>query len=102
MKLRRAAVLTAALALSGAVQAQSVDQRQVRRQERIDQGVASGRPTAGEAVGDEPQQGRIDAVEARMRADSGHLDGNQRARLEDRQNRAGAHIHNTKHNRRHD
>ena len=100
--LRFAAALTAALALSGAVQAQSVNQREGRQQARIDQGVASGQLTAGEAVRDERQHGRIDATEARMRAnDGGHLTGNQRARLENRQNRASAHIYNSKHNGRH-
>ena len=103
MKLRFAAALTAALALSGAaVQAQSVNQREGRQQARIDQGVSSGRLTAGEAVRDERQQGRIDATEARMRANNGgRLNGNQRARLENRQNRASAHIYNSKHNGRH-
>ncbi|QYE33804.1 hypothetical protein KZX46_13280 [Polymorphobacter sp. PAMC 29334] len=101
-KLPYAAVLTAALALSGAVQAQSVNQREGRQQERIDQGVASGRLTAGEAVRDERQQGRIDATEARMRGNNdGHLNGKQRARLESRQNRASTHIYNSKHNGRH-
>lgn len=102
MNVRFAAALTAALALSGAVQAQSVNQREGRQQARIDQGVASGRLTAGEAVRDERQQGRIDATEARMRANNGgHLNGYQRARLENRQNRASAHIYNSKHNGRH-
>ncbi|WP_086011714.1 MULTISPECIES: hypothetical protein [unclassified Sphingomonas] len=102
MKLRFAVALTAALTLAGAAQAQSVNQRQGRQQERINQGVASGRLTAGEAVRDERQQGRINASEARMRANNGgHLNGNQRARLESRQNRASAHIYNSKHNRRH-
>jgi outer membrane lipoprotein SlyB len=96
-----AAALTAALALSGAVNAQSVNQRQGRQQARIDQGVASGRLTAREAVRDERQQGRIDATEARMRANNGgRLNGNQRERLETRQNRASAHIYNSKHNGR--
>ncbi|UAJ08957.1 hypothetical protein [Polymorphobacter megasporae] len=102
MKLPYAAVLTAALALSGAVQAQSVNQREGRQQQRIDQGVTSGRLTAGEAVRDERQQGRIEATEARMRANNdGHLNGNQRSRLESRQNRASTHIYNSKHNGRH-
>ncbi|WP_242187142.1 hypothetical protein [Sphingomonas sp. CARO-RG-8B-R24-01] len=102
MKLPYAAVLTAALALSSTVQAQSVNQRQGSQQERIDQGVRSGRLTAGEAVRDERQQGRIDATEARMRSNNGgHLNGNQRARLEHRQNRASAHIYTSKHNGRH-
>lgn len=101
MKLRYVTALTAALVLSGTVQAQSVNQRQGRQQERIDQGVASGRLTAGEAVRDERQQGRINATEARMRANNGgHLNRYQRARLENRQNRASAHIYNSKHNRR--
>ena len=102
MKIRYVAALTAALALSGTVDAQSVNQRQGRQQERIDQGVSSGRLTAREAVRDERQQGRIDATEARMRANNnGHLSGNQRTRLEDRQNRASARIYNSKHNGRH-
>lgn len=102
IKLRFAAALTAFVALSGAAQAQSVHQRQERQQERINRGAASGRLTAGEAVRDERQQGRIDATEARMRANNGgHLNGHQRARLERRQNGASAHIYNSKHNGRH-
>lgn len=102
IKRRYAAALTAALLFAGAAQAQSVNQRQGRQQERIDQGVTSGRVTAGEAVRDERQQGRINATEARMRADNGgHLNRNQRARLEHRQDRASAHIYRSKHNGRH-
>ena len=102
IKLRYAAALAAALALSCTADAQSVNQRQGRQQARIDQGVASGRLTAREAVRTERQQGRIDATEARMRAkNNGHLSGNQRERLENRQNRASARIYNSKHNRRH-
>ncbi|WP_445191843.1 hypothetical protein ACT009_14895 [Sphingomonas sp. Tas61C01] len=102
MTIRYAAALTAALVLSGAVDAQSVNQRQGRQQQRINQGVATGHLTAREAVRDERQQGRIDATEARMRANNGgHLNGNQRAKLENRQNRASARIYNSKHNSRH-
>lgn len=102
MKLQYATALTAALMLAGVAQAQSVNQRQGRQQERINQGVASGRLTAREAVRDERQQGRIDATEARMRANNGgHLNGNQRARLEGRQDRASARIYRSKHNGRH-
>jgi len=101
IKLRYAAALTAAVMLVGTAQAQSVNQRQGRQQERIDQGVTSGRLTAGEAVRDERQQGRIDATEARMRANNGgRLNGAQRARLESRQDRASAHIYRSKHNGR--
>ena len=102
IKLRYAAALTAAVMLASAAQAQSVNQREGRQQARIDQGVASGRLTAGEAVRDERQQGRIDATEARMRANNGgRLSYNQRTRLEHRQDRASAHIYRSKHNGRH-
>lgn len=97
------AALTVALVLAGSAQAQSVNQRQGRQQERINQGVASGRLTAREAVRDERQQSRINASEARMRANNdGRLSSNQRERLQSRQNRASAHIYRSKHNGRHD
>ena len=102
MKLGYFAALSAALVFAGSAQAPSVNQRQGRQQERINQGVASGHLTAREAVRDERQQSRINATEARMRANNdGRLNGNQRERLQNRQNRASSHIYRSKHNGRH-
>ena len=95
-----AAVL--AIPLTGAVQAQTVDQRHARQGARIEQGVASGRLTRGEAARDYRQQNRIAVDEYRMRANhGGHLTAAERGRLQYRENRASNRIYRTKHNWRH-
>lgn len=91
-----AATLLAATAASAQVNA-----RQNEQQHRIDNGVASGRLTPGEAAHDERQQGRIARTEDRMRArNGGPLSPGQKARLTARQDRASHHIYATKHNGR--
>jgi len=94
------AALTA-LTMAGAADAQSVNQRQNRQQERIANGVSSGRLTPGEAARAERQQGRIARTEDRMRdRNDGRLSFTQRARLQARQDRASGRIYRNKHNRR--
>jgi hypothetical protein len=86
---------------AGTAQAQTVDRRHADQAGRIEQGVASGRLTPGEAGRVERQQASIDAQEARMRSrDGGHLTGSDRARLQHRENNASRHIYNAKHNGR--
>jgi len=88
---------------AGAAQAQTVDQRHADQAGRIEQGVASGRLTPGEAGRVERQQVSIDAQESRMRArNGGHLNGYDRTVLQHRENRASRHIFRAKHNGRHD
>lgn len=85
--------------IAGAASAQSVDQRHANQERRIDNGIASGRLTRGEAYRDERQQASIDAQEARMRArNGGRLNAYQRRRLQQRENNASRHIYRTKHN----
>ena len=97
------AVLTAALALgmaSGAM-AQTVDQRHIDQQQRINQGIRSGELTPGETGRLEHQQGSIDRQEARMRdRDGGRLTRQDRRILQHRENRTSAHIWRAKHNNR--
>ncbi len=97
------AVLTAALALgmaSGAM-AQTVDQRHMDQQRRIDQGIRSGELTPGETGRLEHQQASVDRQEARMRdRDGGRLTRQDRRILQRRENRASAHIWRAKHNAR--
>ena len=85
--------------MTGGAQAQTVDQRHRDQQERIANGVASGRLTPGETRRVERQQGSIDRQENRMRArDGGHLTATDRARLRTRENRASRHICRVEHN----
>ncbi len=97
-------VVAAALglaALTALPAAAQVNGREYNQQRRIDQGVRSGALTPGEAARDERQQGRIDRTVARERArNGGRLTGYQRARINQRENRASRHIYNTKHNLR--
>jgi len=100
MKSLPVAFIALGLAAGGA-QAQTVDQRHANQAGRIEQGVASGRLTPGEAGRVERQQASIDAQEGRMRArDGGHLTGYDRARLQHRENKASRHIYRAKHNGR--
>ena len=80
-------------------QARTVDQRHATQAGRVEQGVASGRLTPGEAGRVERQQTSIDAQESRMRSrDGGHLTGYDRATLRHRENNASRHIYRAKHN----
>ena len=90
--------LTAIASVSPA--AAQVDQRHYDQQRRIEQGERSGELTRHEAGRLEHQQARIDRTEARMRyRNGGHLNGYQRARLEQRENRASRNIYRQKHDR---
>jgi hypothetical protein len=73
------------------------DRRQVRQENRIDQGIASGELTAGEAARLERQQARINRVENRLEAD-GELSAGEKLRLEKMQDRASRNIYRKKHN----
>lgn len=93
------AALIGAGMLAGAADAQTVNRREANQQRRIDNGVASGRLTPGEAARDQRQQYSINAQEARMRERSGGtLTPYQRGRLQQRENNASRHIYNSKHN----
>ena len=95
------AALAAMTMSTGIAQAQTVDRREANQAGRIENGVASGQLTPGEAGRVERQQASIRNQEDRMRArDGGRLTGYDRARLQHRENRASRHIYRAKHNGR--
>jgi hypothetical protein len=75
-----------------------VNQRQDRQQQRIAKGISNGKLTAQEAARLEQQQAQIDRYEARSRADGRGLNRAERARLENKQDRASKSIYRKKHN----
>ena len=76
--------------------AAAVDRRQSEQDTRIRQGIASGQIDAREAARLGQEQSRIQAVEARARAD-GQVSGAERERLERLQDRASDAIWHQKH-----
>ena len=74
-----------------------IQEREVKQQQRIQQGIKSGQLTQGEATRLENQQSRIKATEDRMKAD-GKLTPGERAKLTRRQNCASQNIYRKKHN----
>ena len=101
--------LAATLALTpAAVLAQAPDhhptinQRKENQQDRIAQGVKSGRLTAGETSRLEHQEAGINREERGMRAqDNGHLTAQDRHVLNHQQNVESHRIYRTKHDGRH-
>ncbi|MDP3539259.1 MAG: hypothetical protein Q8S26_11225 [Azonexus sp.] len=78
-----------------------VDQRQANQEQRIDQGVASGRLTQREANRLEHGQQRVDNMENRAKSD-GVVTRHERSRLHQVQDTQSRHIYNQKHDRQHD
>jgi hypothetical protein len=74
-----------------------LNRREMNQKHRINQGWRSGQITPGEFRHLQPQQGRIRAAEARMRAD-GRLNRWERGRLNRMENRAGRGIYHYRHN----
>jgi hypothetical protein len=74
-----------------------INQRQDRQQQRIAQGINSGNLTAREAAALEKQQASIARYEARSRADGPGLTKVERARIENRQDKASRNIRRQKH-----
>lgn len=74
-----------------------INQRQTHQQQRIVNGLESGRLSASEAARLEAQQAHIARYEARSRADGVGLSHHERVRLEIMQNRASRHIYYHKH-----
>lgn len=97
-----AAVAAASLATAAApALAQAIDQREAHQQQRINQGVASGRLTAHEARRDQRKLNHIEAKTDRMRArQGGVLTPAQHARMERRLDHSSRRIYRTKHNDR--
>jgi len=76
-----------------------IDQRQINQEQRIEQGIESGRLTPAETGRLEAQQARIEQREARMKAD-GNLTAAERRQLTRQQDRASRNIYHKKHNLR--
>jgi hypothetical protein len=76
-----------------------IDAREANQQRRITQGVESGQITPREFNRLERQQGRIQAAEARMKAD-GNLTPKERAKLQKRLDHSSRKIYRAKHNNR--
>jgi hypothetical protein len=74
------------------------DQRQMDQQNRIDQGVQSGRISPGEYRRLQYEQERIRQTEAMMRSQNGRLTPGQKAQLAQMQDRADRGIYRYKHN----
>lgn len=98
---RLLAVLCAALALPAAAQIATprVDQRQENQGARIQQGVQSGALNGKEAARLESGQARVQAQEAKAKAD-GKVTPKEKARLARAQNKQGRKITKQKHDAR--
>ena len=97
------------LALSGLAAAQTpadptatprIDHREVRQQQRIDQGVASGQLTPRETNRLEKREAKIAANEAAAKSD-GKVTRAERAHLRHQQNRTSRAIYRQKHDAQH-
>jgi opacity protein-like surface antigen len=102
MKRMLLAVSAMTLLMTGMAYAEAetpvIDQRQTNQEKRIDQGIASGQLNEREANRLTKQQGRIDNMENKAKAD-GVVTKNERARIAHAQNRASRHIAREKHDR---
>jgi len=102
-------LLGLAVMASGAVYAQPtdplatprIDKREVRQEQRMDQGVASGQLTPREAARLQARESRVENVEARAKAD-GVVTGQERKHLTRLQNRDSAAIRRQKHDNQRD
>lgn len=94
-----AATFAFLLAQPAAAQPGEVQGRANNQQNRIDQGVASGQLSAGEAARDQAHLNNIEAAKARDKAmHGGHLTPAEHARLNQRLNNNSARVYDTKHN----
>jgi len=95
-----AVVLFGALALPAFAQSnQEINARKENQQDRIAQGINSGRLTPGETAHLERGEAHINRQEARMRAnDNGHLTQADRAKINREQNHMSRAIYRDKHN----
>jgi hypothetical protein len=90
-----------AFAHPAAAQPGEVQQRFDEQQQRINNGVASGQLTRGEAAHDENHLAHDEAARNRdLAAHGGHLTGAERTRLNQRLNYNSARVYDTKHNAR--
>jgi len=75
-----------------------IDQRQINQEQRIDQGIASGKLTQREAARLERGQDRVDAIENRAKSD-GVVTARERTRIQHAQNVESKRIYRQKHDR---
>ena len=103
MKLTYAALAVGALVSTSvmAQNTQSVIQRDVNQEKRIEQGVKSGELTTKEASKLERDESRVDKVEAKALSD-GKLTNTEKRSIEQEQNKVSKEIYREKHNRRQD
>ncbi|HEY1059024.1 MAG TPA: hypothetical protein VGE55_09880 [Limnobacter sp.] len=102
MKLSKTSAVVA-LMIAGALTAnlaaaQTPMSRDVRQQERIEQGVQSGQLTTKEAAHLEKRESKIDAAEAKAGSD-GKVTKTEHRRIERMQNRTSKDIYRQKHDR---
>lgn len=90
-------VLIASAAFAGPTDDPGIQKREQNQQQRIDQGVKSGKLTPREAGKLEAQQAKIKQDEERMKSD-GNLTKQERRKLTREQNRASKKIYRKKHN----
>lgn len=90
-------VLIASAAFAGPTDDPGIQKREQNQQQRIDQGVKSGKLTPREAGKLEAQQAKIKQDEERMKSD-GNLTKQERRKLTREQNRASKNIYRKKHN----
>lgn len=91
-------ILAAMLGLSVAANAGEVDRRAARQQERIAEGVESGKLSAGEAARLEKRESKIEGEIAKDRAENGgKLTPAERRKINREQNRASRAIYREKH-----
>ena len=91
------ALLTVTLAQPFMAQAQVIDERQKRQQERIDEGVKSGELTKKETLKLEAEQAKIRKKKRRFKRNDGEIGPKERAKLEQEQDKASQHIYKEKH-----
>lgn len=99
MKRRLAVTMVVALAVAApalGAGAATVNERQERQQDRIEQGVKSGELTKREAARLRREQRRIKAEEKAFRSD-GKLSKRERAKLQKDLNKSSRHIYREKH-----
>ena len=90
--------MAALCTLATAIPAEArINQRQDRQQHRIATGINNGNLTARETAGLAKQQASIRKFERQSRADGGGLSPAERARIEQRQDRASKNIYQQKH-----
>ena len=91
------ALLTVTLVQPFMAQAQVIDERQKRQQERIGEGIKSGELTPKEGAKLEAEQTKIQRKKRRFRRNDGKLGPKEKAIIKQDQDKASEHIYKEKH-----